>query len=85
MSHAEDSTPGRVRHEIDADLMLATGEHPLGKVRRCAGELQPGESVRITSGFRPAPLIEALSHAGFTVSSEEAAPGRHVTYVARSA
>jgi uncharacterized protein (DUF2249 family) len=65
--------------------MLATGEHPLGKVRQCAAELQPGESVRMTSGFRPVPLIEALARAGFTVSSTETAPGRHVTYIARSA
>ncbi len=74
----------RVRHRMDADQMLETGEHPLGKVRRCAATLREGEVIVLTSSFRPEPLIEALSRGGLAVFSTEAAPGRHVTHIGLS-
>jgi hypothetical protein len=68
-----------IRFEIDADRMLETGEHPLGKMRRCAAQLGPNEVVRLTSSFRPVPLIDAFASAGFQVHSTHHGPGRYVT------
>jgi len=72
-----------VRHHIDADSMLETGVHPIGKVRECVAALETGEIVRLTSSFRPAPLIETMQRSGLAVYSAETSPGRHVTYFAR--
>ena len=73
----------KVRETIDAEAMLATGVHPLGKVRRAAEELSAGEAVLVVSPFRPEPLIDALSKAGFAVYSREARPGVHETLIGR--
>lgn len=70
----------RIRQTIDADKLLETGEHPIGKVRQCVAALQPGEIVELTSSFRPEPLIDAMIEAGLSAYSMESAPGRHVTY-----
>jgi len=72
-----------VRHHIDADSMLETGVHPIGKVRECVAALGTGEIVRLTSSFRPVPLIETMRRNGLAVYSAETAPDRHVTYFAR--
>jgi len=73
-----------VRHHIDADSMLETGVHPIGKVRECTASLAAGEIVRLTSSFHPAPLIETMRRDGLSVYSAETAPRRHVTYFART-
>ena len=52
--------PKRIRETIDADCLLDAGEHPIGKVRRHAAALQPGDIFQLKSSFRPAPLIENL-------------------------
>lgn len=75
----------RVDATIDADALLKTGEHPIGKVRLAAGALKPGGMVRLLSSFRPEPLIQSMLHAGFQVYSAEQAPGEHATYIARRA
>jgi hypothetical protein len=72
-----------VRLRLDADELLARGEHPLGRVREAIEQLAPAEVVELSSSFRPEPLIEALCRAGFLVFSRETAPGRHVTYFRR--
>lgn len=72
-----------VRFAIDADAMLETGVHPIGKVRACASELRPGELIKLTSSFRPEPLLETMRRAGLAVFCAEFAPGRHATYLAR--
>ncbi|MBI4889056.1 MAG: DUF1858 domain-containing protein [Acidobacteria bacterium] len=56
-----------VKHAIDADLMLSTGVHPIGKVRECAATLGAGEMVEMRVSFRPEPLLENLRQAGFEV------------------
>jgi hypothetical protein len=73
----------RVRHAIDGDSMLEKGVHPIGKVRECAASLQGGEIVKLTTSFRPAPLIDGMMKSGLVVYSEETSPGRHVTYISR--
>ncbi len=72
-----------VRLRLDADELLARGEHPLGRVREAVEQLAPSEAVELTSPFRPEPLIEALRRAGFLVVSREMAPGRHLTLFRR--
>jgi hypothetical protein len=73
----------RIRARFDADAMLATGEHPIGRMRRAVNALAPGEIVELRSSFRPEPLIETFRRAGCLVHSEEPAPGRHATYITR--
>jgi DUF438 domain-containing protein len=72
-----------VRHIIDADSMLATGVHPIGTVRQKSASLGPGEIVRLDSGFRPEPLLTAMTNAGFAVHCLETSPGRHSTFICR--
>lgn len=76
---------GRVEATLDADAMLKTGEHPIGKMRQAAGSLTRGGIVRLKSSFRPEPLIQSMIHAGYEVYSVEEAAGEHATYVARPA
>ena len=74
-----------VRHTIDADSMLERGEHPIGKVRQSVAALSPGEIVRLTSSFRPEPLIDAMRRGGLAVYATEPSPGRYDTYISRQA
>lgn len=70
---------GRVTHSIDADAMLATGVHPVGEVRQVSAALGQGEILRLTSSFRPAPLIDMMRRNGMTVDCRESSPGRFTT------
>ena len=72
-----------IRHNIDATSMLERGVHPIGTVRECVATLAPGEIIRLTSGFRPAPLIDLMSRSGLAVYSTETSPGSHETFFAR--
>jgi hypothetical protein len=60
---------GRVVEEIDADVMLERGVHPIGKIREAVGLLGLGEVVVLRSSFRPQPLIETLRRSGAAVHS----------------
>lgn len=73
----------RVSAEIDADAMLETGEHPIGKVRQTVANLRTGDILRLTSSFHPAPLIDTMARGGVAVYSAEIAPGRYATYFCR--
>jgi uncharacterized protein len=70
----------RVRVHIDADAMLAGGEHPVGLVRESVAALKPGELVLMTVGFRPAPLIDMMRRSGAAVHAAETAPGHFAVY-----
>lgn len=74
----------RVRIRLDADAILAAGDHPLGKVRQALASVEPGEIVELASSFRPEPLIDALARAGLLVYSTELSPGRHATFIRRA-
>jgi len=58
---------GRVVAEMNADVMLERGVHPIGKIRETMAALQAGEVVLLHSSFRPQPLIETLRRAGAAV------------------
>jgi hypothetical protein len=73
-----------IRHEIDGCAMLDAGIHPIGKVRECVAGLRTGEVVRLTSPFRPEPLIETMRRGGLQVFSRELEPGRHETFFGRA-
>jgi hypothetical protein len=55
---------------IDADAILARGDHPLGAVRAALKDLAPGDILRIDAGFRPVPLLDALAKEGFATAVE---------------
>ncbi len=74
---------GPVVVTIDAEALLEAGEVPLPVVNERARGLGPGELLRIDSGFRPAPLVEALSKQGFRSFVRAASPGRFETFVSR--
>jgi hypothetical protein len=74
----------RIVANLDADEILAAGEHPLGRIRRVAGTLASGETLRLRSSFRPEPLIQMMKESGFEVYSAEVAPGRYETLVGRN-
>jgi hypothetical protein len=68
-----------VEPPIDADAILASGEHPLGLVRRRLATLGPGRILAVKAGFRPVPLIDTLLQEGYEVFVREAADGEVTT------
>jgi hypothetical protein len=74
---------GWICQTIDVDALLESGIHPLGEVRRVAGALAKGEILRLTTSFRPAPLLEVIANAGFAVRCTETSPRRFETLIRR--
>jgi hypothetical protein len=74
----------RVVEKIDADAMLKSGVHPVGKVKSSVAGLAPGEAIQLDSSFRPQPLIDMMRAAGYSVATVEPAPGRHSTRFGRT-
>jgi len=58
---------GNVVLDLDVAALMATGEHPLERVREAVARCAPGEIVALTSGFRPEPLLEVFTRAGMLV------------------
>jgi hypothetical protein len=75
--------PTRVVAALDADALLDAGQVPLTLVNEKARALAAGELLRVDSGFRPAPLVDALAKQGFRSFVREAGPGRFETFVSR--
>jgi hypothetical protein len=69
---------------IDADAMLALGEHPLGTVHAAIAAMPSGSMLRIDSSFRPAPLIDMLIGMGMKVYGRALAADRHQTWIAKN-
>lgn len=72
----------RVVARLDADEILARGEHPLGAVKGAAARLPAGQQLLLTSSFLPAPLIDDLQGRGFETASFRG-PGPKITTVLR--
>ncbi len=70
-----------IAHVVDADEYLNRGEHPLNTVFQLVKDLKTGEAVRLTSSFRPIPLIEKMEQAGHAVWCVENEPGRFDTFI----
>lgn len=64
---------------IDADAILAKGDHPLGAVKGAAAALPKGGELLLLSSFLPAPLVDAMRKKGFETASWRAADGRVAT------
>jgi hypothetical protein len=75
--------PTRVAVVVDADALLDAGRVPLAVVNEKARALAPGEVLRVDSGFRPVPLVEALEKQGFLSFVRQGTPGRFETYLTR--
>jgi hypothetical protein len=73
--------PRRIRVTLDAQTLLEAGESPLAAVSREAQRLGPGDLLRLTSGFFPEPLVEALTKQGFRVFSRPTEKGAQETFV----
>ena len=71
---------GTVKTTLDARPLLAQGIHPLEQVQSECANLQPGEIFEIITPFPPAPMIEKMSVAGFSVHSEPGSDGMVYTY-----
>jgi hypothetical protein len=69
----------RVAARLDADEILAKGEHPLGAVQGAAAVLPKGGELLLVSSFLPAPLVDAMRKKGFETASFSAADGRVAT------
>jgi hypothetical protein len=76
--------PARVVASLDADALLDAGHVPLALVNDKARALAAGDLLRVDSGFRPVPLVEALTKQGFRSFVRETAPGRFETFVTRA-
>jgi hypothetical protein len=72
-----------VMDTIDGVAMLEMGIHPIGRVRQAADTLESGQCVVLLTPFSPAPLHEAMRHAGFAVHAAQTAPGRFSTWIGR--
>jgi hypothetical protein len=58
----------QVAEALDADALLAAGEHPLGAARKALARHPPGAVITIRSSFEPAPLIDQLAESGLLVA-----------------
>jgi uncharacterized protein (DUF2249 family) len=72
---------GSVRTTLDADALLAAGEHPLARTRRALLTLAPGEAMQLLSPFRPEPLLDQFRQEGFPCWCEAETPGRFRTWI----
>jgi hypothetical protein len=75
--------PARVVATLDADALLDSGQVPLGLVNEKARALGPGDLLRVDSGFRPVPLVEALAKQGLRTFVRQVSPGRFETFLTR--
>ncbi len=72
-----------VVERVEADLVLARGDHPLGVISQATRRLTGPHILAIDSTFLPAPLIDALRQQGFEVQSFQAGPAAYRTCVRR--
>ena len=68
---------------IDADTLLAVGQHPLGRVMSALGALEPASAVVVESSFVPAPLLDALAQQGYESTTVRAGAERYRTWIRR--
>lgn len=73
-----------VRTTLDADALLATGEHPLARVRRALLTLAPGEAMQLLSPFRPEPLLDQFRQEGTPCWCEAEGAGRFRTWILKA-
>jgi uncharacterized protein (DUF2249 family) len=73
-----------VRSTLDADALMASGEHPLARVRRALLTLAPGEAMQLLSPFRPEPLLDQFRQEGTPCWCEAEGAGRFRTWILKA-
>ena len=73
--------PSAVRSALDADALLAGGEHPLARARRALLTLAPGEVLQLLSPFRPEPLLDQFRQERTPCWCEQEGTGRFRTWI----
>lgn len=61
--------------EIDIRSLLARGEDPFSAVMSAAGDLAPGQALRLVAPFRPAPLLNVMANRGFAATDRQVSDG----------
>jgi hypothetical protein len=59
--------PSRLVLDLDVAALLATGEHPLERVKLAVAASAPGEIIQLRSPFLPAPLVTLFTGEGMRV------------------
>jgi len=72
------------KENIDANSLLDADENPLVHAYKSAKRLKAGETVLITSDFRPEPLIDEFEKKGYDVYCEERGKDYFLTYIRAS-
>lgn len=76
--------PSTVRSTLDAEALMAAGEHPLARVRRALLTLAPGEAMQLLSPFRPEPLLDQFRQEGTRCWCEAESAGRFRTWILKA-
>ena len=53
--------------DLDVTALLATGEHPLERVKLAVAQCASGQVVQLRSSFQPAPLLALFTAEGMRV------------------
>ena len=72
--------PAQVVLDLDVTALLATGEHPLERVKLAVAQCAPGQVVQLTSSFQPAPAagpVHRRRHAGVVRPGRPPVPHLH--------
>lgn len=69
-----------IKVTLDARPLLASGQHPLDRVIREAGELEKGQIYEILTPFPPMPMISKMEEQGFQTHSASDETGLFHTY-----
>lgn len=56
--------PARIHDTIDAESILAEGNHPVNQVMADLKNMPEGSIIQVSAGFLPAPLIDKASSLG---------------------
>ncbi len=70
----------RIKLSLDAEPMLAAGEHPLGRVMSDLQAMPAGQIFELITPFVPAPLLDAVTKKGYAIFSSREADGRIHSY-----
>lgn len=70
---------------LDAEEILARGGTPVGEASARVAAMAPGEVLRLTAPFYPAPLVEALRGRGHEVFARPVEGGKFAVLIRRGA
>ncbi|MBI5381850.1 MAG: DUF2249 domain-containing protein [Opitutae bacterium] len=77
------SRPAPKLRTLDVRPLLARGEEPFATITATVDALAPGEGFAVIAPFLPAPLIEAMRHAGFSARPERQHDGAWKVFFSR--